>query len=115
MPHCTIEYSSSLERQIPPLKLVRELHNALKASNLFEEADIKVRSFGCDQYLVGGTLTNFAAILVRIIEGRTDEQKKKLAEGVIAHMKDFISADAVITVEVKDIIKAHYSKFVPEY
>ena len=114
MPHCTIEYSTPLETQIPPLKLVRELHTSINASGLFKEASIKVRSVGCDQYLVGGTLTNFAAILIRIFEGRTDEQKKALADGVLKHMKEFISSEAVISVEIKDITLAHYSKFVPE-
>ncbi|WP_375055497.1 5-carboxymethyl-2-hydroxymuconate Delta-isomerase [Zobellella sp. DQSA1] len=110
MPHCVIEYSTTLGRQLSPSALVTAVHQGAFDSGLFEEADIKSRAIGYDYHHNGGARRDFIHVTLKILSGRTPEQKEALSAVVLDALVGLGLKDISLTVEVVDIVRDCYAK-----
>ncbi|MEN3159738.1 5-carboxymethyl-2-hydroxymuconate Delta-isomerase [Alkalimonas sp. NCh-2] len=110
MPHCIVEHSASLDSELI-LPLV--FSGALK-SELFETdgSDIKVRAITYYSYVTGPEKADFVHVVVKILSGRTLEQKQLLSKSVLAQLQKLELQTCSLTVEVVDIERASYAKLV---
>jgi len=108
MPHCIVEYSVGLDGT----KLVCNVYSAVLASGLFnaDGSDIKVRATSYNQYVLGGGCSSFAHVTIKLLSGRTAEQKESLAKGVLLRLTDLHMVNTEITVEICDIDRRSYQK-----
>jgi len=106
MPHCIVEHSSNLE----PQPILTAVFQGACESELFEASDIKVRSSSFEHYQTGNVQSTFIHIVLKILDGRTIEQKAKLSELVLAKLLELAIDGASFTVEVVDIERASYAK-----
>ncbi|WP_445400135.1 5-carboxymethyl-2-hydroxymuconate Delta-isomerase [Zobellella sp. An-6] len=110
MPHCVIEYSTTLGRQLSPSALVTAVHQGAFDSGLFEEADIKSRAVGYDYHHHGGARRDFIHVTLKILSGRTPEQRKALAALVLEALAGLGLEDISLTVEVVEMERESYAK-----
>lgn len=110
MPHCIIEHSASLDAKL----LLPLVFSSVKNSQLFEPdgSDIKVRAMAYQHYLVGQSQADFIHVVLRILSGRTTEQKQHLSALVQEALAELKLAPCSITVEVVDIDRDSYAKVV---
>ena len=110
MPHCIVEHSSSLDGEI----LVPLVFSGALKSELFEAdgMDIKVRAIAYQSYLTGLRKSDFVHVVLKILSGRTPEQKKMLSESVLSALQKLELQNCSLTVEVMDIDRSSYSKSV---
>ncbi|MEW6992575.1 5-carboxymethyl-2-hydroxymuconate Delta-isomerase [Colwelliaceae bacterium 6441] len=108
MPHCIIEHSSSIE----PVDLNKKVFLGALESNLFEPngGDIKVRSIAYEHYLTGSSKGSFIHVTLRILSGRSEQDKLLLSNSVMSKLKSIQLASASLTVEVVDIDRNSYAK-----
>ena len=110
MPHCIIEHSASIDSDLlVPLVFAAALKSELFAA---DGSDIKVRSTAYTSYQIGNDKSDFAHIVLKILSGRTNEQKLQLSQRVLAHLETAKLTNCSITVEVVDMDSASYSKLV---
>lgn len=83
MPHCIIEYSKELEKNIAPVELINKVYKGALKSNLFEKDDIKIRAIAYKHYQTGNKKIDFIHITIRILSGRDKELKKLLSNLVL--------------------------------
>ena len=75
MPHCIIEYSKALEDKIKPTDLINKVYQGTFKSNLFIDTDIKTRAISYKHHQTGEIKLNFVHITIKILSGRSKEQK----------------------------------------
>ncbi|CAM1366196.1 5-carboxymethyl-2-hydroxymuconate isomerase [Tenacibaculum litopenaei] len=109
MPHCIIEYSSDIENAKEILDTVRIVNTEIENSGLFDKKTIKTRALPIDVYLVGGVEKSFIHITVKILEGRTDTQKKDLSERILKCVLSKYNIEN-ISVEIVELHTQSYSK-----
>ena len=110
MPHCIIEYSSSLEEHVEPDRLVEVVQHGVYLSNLFELSHIRVRAIPFEFCIPGYDAEHFVHVTLRIHAGRTHRQKKQLTGLVLGELNQMGVASVSFSVEVSDIDKATYSR-----
>jgi 5-carboxymethyl-2-hydroxymuconate isomerase len=110
MPHVIIEYSANIESEVSPQRLVEELHTAAVASGIADVAGFRTRAERRDVYRVGdGNPANgFVHIIARIRHGRSIEQRKALAQSLMAAADKalesvFAARPLALSVEVHEI------------
>ena len=110
MPHCIIEHSSSIEGN----KLVSLVHCGALESELFDPqgSDIKVRAVAYSNYQTGSVDINFIHVTLKILSGRSSEQKSKLSQLVLQKINSLFMKNCSISVEVEDIDRETYAKVV---
>ena len=108
MPHCIIEHSPN----ISPDGLMHAVFNGALHSQLFlpDGADIKVRAIAYQNFKLGDGKASFVHVIVKILAGRTDEQKQRLSQEIIEKLSDLGHQDISITVEVVDMERQSYQK-----
>ncbi|WP_417763115.1 5-carboxymethyl-2-hydroxymuconate Delta-isomerase [Shewanella sp.] len=102
MPHVIIEYSQAVAQQVAEAELVKCAHQATEASGLFNPMAIKTRARAYEFFRLGAPeADDFVHITIRLLPGRTEEQKRALSQGVY----DAIAAmvEASLSVEVLDL------------
>jgi len=84
MPHVIVEYSANIEADIPPQRLVEEIHQAAITSGIAEPVAVRTRLKRREHYRVGdGAPENaFVHIDIRGRKGRTLEQRKAAVQTV---------------------------------
>ena len=109
MPHCIIEHSPN----ISPDGLMHAVFNGALHSQLFlpDGADIKVRAIAYQNFKLGDSKTSFVHVVVKILAGRTDEQKQRLSQEIIKKLSGLGHQDISITVEVVDMERQSYQKY----
>ncbi|MGI9275402.1 MAG: 5-carboxymethyl-2-hydroxymuconate Delta-isomerase [Endozoicomonas sp.] len=112
MPHCIIEYSQELEIRISISDLVSAVHQGAKASGLFAPEDIKTRATPYHYYQVAESSGTFVHITLRILSGRTPEQKLSLSQSVHKAAASTLQGVNSVSVEVLDIDSGSYKKTV---
>lgn len=112
MPHCIVEYSKNLESFMSPRELVNAANRGAVESGLFDSFNIKSRAIGYQHYLVAGEVSDFIHVQVKILPGRTEQQKSHLSGLVLDSIKSLAIKDVTITVEVCDLHGESYAKFV---
>lgn len=110
MPHCILEYAKPLAAKLDSMRLVEAVYQGAFNSGLFEGPDIKTRAIAYDDYLTGTDKTSFIHVTVKILSGRTEEQKQRLSSEVIKTLMALALSDISITVEIVDIDSASYAK-----
>nr|WP_010133081.1 5-carboxymethyl-2-hydroxymuconate Delta-isomerase [Microbulbifer agarilyticus] len=117
MPHLVIEYSQKLEDSISIPALVSNGQQAMNDTGLFSAGAIKTRAVPFREFVLGksheGSSNLFIHAEVRILEGRTSEQKETLSAAIFNYLCEAAPEVPEISVEVRDMQKASYSKRVP--
>lgn len=117
MPHLVIEYSQKLEDSISIAALVSDGQQAMSETGLFNASAIKTRALPYRDFVLGksheGSSNLFIHAEVRILEGRTNEQKEALSTAIFNYLCAAAPEVPEISVEVCDMEKASYSKRVP--
>lgn len=117
MPHVTLEYTANLTAFDPGAAL-RAINEALVASALFAEADIKSRALRLDCHRTGVAADARAFVHTRIalLPGRDDAQRAALARAVLAALTAMpAAADGLSTqfsVETAELHQPSYAKAV---
>lgn len=112
MPHCIIEYSQELENEIIPSKLIEKVYKGTLNSNLFIDTDIKTRTISFENHKTGNKKVDFINITVRILSGRSKEQRKLLSNSILNEFKNINIKPLSITIEICEIETESYSKLV---
>ncbi len=110
MPHCIIEYSTTLTVQISPAGLVAAVHQGAVDSTLFGLDDIKTRAIGYDYHHNGGSQRDFIHVTLKILSGRDAEQKAALSDTVLEALAELGLQNISLTVEVVDLDRSSYAK-----
>lgn len=110
MPHCIVEHSVTLDSdRILPLVFAGALLSGLFEAN---GSDIKVRSIAYQNYLTGGVKSGFVHVVLKILSGRTSEQKRMLSALVLEKLQSLEMQNCSITIEVVDMDRDTYTRFV---
>ena len=112
MPHAIVEFSPLSEIGVSESDLLDAVFDGMQASGLFGTQDIKVRSHPASMIRNGSDNFSFIHIQLRIMPGRTVEQKADLSERVRANVCDMPGQARSTSVEVVDIDRAVYAKTV---
>jgi len=110
MPHCVIEYSKSLEAKLTPQALVAAVHLGAQNSELFESNAIKSRALAYEHFRTGDQPVDFVHATVKILSGRSQSQRKALADAVMLELKKLGQSAISLTVEVRDMERESYAK-----
>ena len=110
MPHCIVEYSEGLEKNVAPARLLDAVFQGALSSGLFEEQDIKTRAVAYKNYQTGSAKKEFVHVEVKILTGRIAEQRKMLSGFVLAELGSLGLTSVSLTVEVSELEKASYAK-----
>lgn len=110
MPHCIIEHSVEIDGET----LISLVHRGALSSGLFqpEGSDIKVRSMPYLHYKTGSVDIQFVHVMLRILPGRTAEQKNTLSHLVLKQLETFLKTNCSVSVEVIDIDVESYAKVI---
>ncbi len=117
MPHLTLEYTRNLA-DFDPTQALAALNEAMFDSGLFGESDIKSRACALDCHQVGvrDTPRGFAHVAVAMLSGRTDEERKALADSLLAALAPLIAGHTVgevqLSVETTELHRPSYAKAV---
>ena len=86
MPHCIIEHSANIDSEV----LVPLVFDGALKSELFEVdgSDIKVRALPYSSYQTGIGNADFVHVVLKILSGRTSEQKSALSQLVLAQLEN---------------------------
>jgi 5-carboxymethyl-2-hydroxymuconate isomerase len=117
MPHLTLEYTDNLTgfQSAPALVAINE---AAFATGLFGESDIKTRAVKLDAYRTGIHVgaRGFVHVRIAMLAGRTDAERKNLAEAVLAVLKKHLGEPAgmevQLSVETVELHRESYAKAV---
>lgn len=110
MPHCVIEYSAKIDGEA----LVASVYKSALESKLFQSkgSDIKVRAMPYSNFKTGNVDINFIHVTLKILSGRSDTQKTNLTHLVLEQLKTLKITNCSISVEVADIDRSSYEKFI---
>jgi 5-carboxymethyl-2-hydroxymuconate isomerase len=115
MPHLTLEYTRNLAG-FNPAKTLAAVNAAMFDSGLFSEPDIKSRAIALDVFKVGvkAAPRAFIHVAIRLLSGRSDEERKQLADAVLAALSDSLEGNGrqeiQLSVETADLHRASYAK-----
>jgi len=110
MPHCIVEYSEDVAKQVSIEELVEAVHLGALSSGLFDEYDIKTRAAVYACYRTGSTRDSFVHVTVRLLSGRDDAQKQNLSKILLARIEPMLPSVASVGVEICDMHRDSYHK-----
>lgn len=118
MPHCILEYSDNLVALPDWVEVFEDVHAFLAGTGLFLLDDIKSRAVGRDRYLVadGAEDRAFVAMNVCILDGRDEEVKALVSEGVLEVLKRHLTPACVgrrcsISVRITEMERSSYQRW----
>lgn len=114
MPHCVIEYTRDVEQKIDINNLLETAFNAVETCGHFDRAAIKARAIGFDIFKSGQNRDDYIHIKLRILSGRTPEQKKEISDHMVANLSQHIENTKSLTVEIIDMDIGSYGKLIQE-
>lgn len=112
MPHCIVHYSRPLASRIPPAQLIQTVYASALASGLFQGKDIKTRALAFEDYQTGEQQQDFIHVEVRLLSGRTLEQRTALSRHVMDALLALGQQDISLTVQISEMERDSYSKHV---
>lgn len=112
MPHLVIEYPQDRIRSEQLETLLDAVHASVVASGLFDESHIRLRTIPFTHYRLAGREEAFIHVQCRIHAGRTEEKKRLLSEAVLAAIRGQRLPLMNITVEVVEMDRESYAKWV---
>ena len=109
MPHIILEYAA------PTLtphadKLLRAAYDAVVDSGLFQYESIKARHIAYDAFILPKESHNFAHIMVKILDGRTSQQRAAVSDAVFMAVKATGVAIDKLSVELHEMDGESYRK-----
>ena len=118
MPHAIIEYSESITQntaqntaqKLTPAQLLSVVYESTLASELFNKTDIKVRAIPYASHQSGADHTDFIHVTLKILAGRTVEQRNHLSKRVLKELSTLPLTSVSLSVEVCNIETASYNK-----
>lgn len=112
MPHCIIEYAKELKSQLSEKELINAVLEGTVESHLFSKNDIKIRLLPFKEHVCGDHKIDFIHVTLKILSGRTSEQKKALSKQVLSSLEKLALTSISLTVEVMEIERSTYSKII---
>jgi len=113
MPHIIVEYAASIAHHHDLDKLCEELFEAAMTTSAFvTPEDIKVRMLPASHWFQQVENSSFAHITVRLMVGRTVEQKQEVTTTILKTAAKCLSDVGSITVDIKEIDPATYVKHI---
>lgn len=112
MPHCIVEYSSTLPERVTAAELLSRVHHALHASGLFAPAHIKSRAQAYDVFVLDEQIDDFIHVTVRLHQGRSQSQKQDLSSAILQAISQLPLACVSVTVDIVEMDSAVYAKHV---
>jgi 5-carboxymethyl-2-hydroxymuconate isomerase len=115
MPHLTLEYTRNLTN-FDPTRTLAALNQAMADSGLFSEPDIKSRALALETFQAGISPAPraFAHARIAMLTGRTSEERKTLADAVLAALTAAVAPQKgtaiQLSVETVDIDRPSYDK-----
>ena len=111
MPHLVLEHSTEGHGDAFDVKiLMQALHDAAAATGVMQAADIKIRAMPYADYLLAGKRDGFCHVTVRMLEGRTPEQKLAVSEALRAVMARLLPHTKSLSVDIRDMDAHAYKK-----
>ena len=116
MPQIKVEYSAGLGAGFDARAFARNMHDIVVEIAGADLGSCKTRLVPLDDHVIGDGAADEAMIHVdlRILTGRTDDQKTRLGEAVLAAAVAAVDkpphVQLQITVEVRELDRAHYHK-----
>ncbi len=117
MPHCILEASNNLLDTPDWADLLRQLHQGLVATGLFNEQDLKSRVVLHPLFRVadGAPDRAFVTLDVQVLEGRSDAVKAQISSAMEALLARAFPRTTEgmrlnLTVQVSDLHKASYRR-----
>ena len=110
MPHCIIEHANDLTDLISPEEMMNAALKAMQTSELFEVDDIKIRTKDYAYFQTGNNRENFIHVTLKILTGRSTQQKQNLATLVSNSMANLPAFGFEITVDVQEMDSDCYLK-----
>jgi 5-carboxymethyl-2-hydroxymuconate isomerase len=85
MPHIVVEYSANLEKRLDMVQLVKDVHEAVLSSKVFEIGAVRTRAAPRANYVIaGGDPDNgFIHVELTIAPGRDDATRKRVSQAVL--------------------------------
>ena len=114
MPHIIVEYSEQLLEDAEVHTMLKTVHGSIADSGLFKANQIKTRAYPFKEFTNAGENSPYIHIQVRIKVGRDADNKKRLGKVILAGFETFNIQASVITVEVIDMDRDSYGKYVPK-
>lgn len=108
MPHCIIEYAAPIAEECDIDDLCLTVHKAALASELFSEPAIKTRAVPLNSYTSGGEKKRYVHCSVKLLAGRTMDQKNRLGHIVKDALHGALPQIDAISVEVIDLAESYY-------
>ncbi len=114
MPHIIVEYSEALAPSVDMPKLLDKLHHNLAEQESVNIHAIKSRAIPVQYSIVGDgqEMDKFVHIHVKLLPGRDDALKKKMAGDLFALARDHGVADerVSLSVEISELHAESYTK-----
>lgn len=104
MPHIVVEYAEPLAKEYDLNELCRAVCEAAISTEVFPVADdIKVRAIPATHWYRPGKEQMFAHAMVRLLSGRTTEQKATVTNAILRAIEHAMPKLKTITVDINDI------------
>lgn len=113
MPHIIVEYSEKLLEDAEVQTMLQTIHRSIANSGLFKANQIKTRAYPFKEFTNAGESNPYIHIQARIKVGRDADNKKRLGDAILSGFKKLNIQASVITVEVIDMDRDSYGKYVP--
>ena len=84
-------------------ELTEAVYQGALVSGLFEASHIRVRALAYQSFFPGYAVDDFIHVNLRILSGRSSQQKKQLTEAVLTELEDLGLASISLTVEVAEV------------
>ena len=114
MPHIIVEYAEKLVDEAEVDALLRTVHQSIADSGLFKANQIKTRAYSFQSFTNAGGTSHYIHIQARIKSGRDADNKKRLGEEILSGLSTLNIPASVITVEIIDMDRDSYGKYVPK-
>lgn len=113
MPHIIVEYQDQAINKSQLESVLLAIHNAISESGLFKYDQIKTRAYEFKAHTNAGINNPYIHVQARIKSGRDEDNKKQLAKVILSAFELFSLKASVVTVEIIDMDRASYGKYVP--
>ncbi len=105
MPHIIVEYSQGLKSAFSIASMLKDLHNSIDGMHGVTLDRIKTRAHAAEDFLVGedDQFAGFVHIDLRLMPGRTDEQRRELSEALLKAAKPHLVKRVALTIETSEL------------
>jgi 5-carboxymethyl-2-hydroxymuconate isomerase len=108
MPHIVMEYSENLHPFIGAA--LRETHQTVTESGLFDPQAVKARSIAYADYILPEGGINFLHVTISILSGRSKEEKLLLSQAAFDVIKRIVANADRLSVDIHEMDKETYRK-----